>query len=511
MLAAPTRCSRRVWLVAFLLVAGLGLAWLAATPVFASPDEPAQVIRAVALAHGQLLGAEFGPGNVPPDPVPIDKQPWRSGLAVSVPAVYQHWGNVNCVVFNLFPPATADCLRFSGPRGDARALTYVARYQPAYPVILGLVTRPVPAGRGQVYAMRVLTVLLGAALLASALVTALSALPRLALLGVAAALTPMTLFLLASVNAQALEIAAGVAVWVHGLALALAPPGRVDRRVLDRLGIAAVVLVLVRPGSVLWLALAAAVVGLLSGWRRVRELWRERRARVWTAVVVAAVGLDVAWFAYADTLNARRTFLAFPVAGGTATILGKSFGKEYSWLRQMVGVFGWLDTPAPVATFVLWLLVLGVLLLAARRAGRRFLVPLGAIALAGVLVPVAYQVSLAHSIGLFWQGRYLLPFAVGLPILASVAAAPRWRAEGSGRGLVVGMVAALAVAHFLAFWEGLRRYAVGIHGPVFFFASARWEPPVPAALLLGTFAVLLGVAGWALSAAATPRPAPTAA
>ena len=30
--------------------------WSLATPFFASPDEPAQVARAVALVHGQLVG-----------------------------------------------------------------------------------------------------------------------------------------------------------------------------------------------------------------------------------------------------------------------------------------------------------------------------------------------------------------------------------------------------------------------------------------------------------------------
>jgi len=500
------RRGRRRWLVAFALIAALGTAWAVATPIFASPDEPAQVIRAVAVARGQLLGTEFGPHNVPPYPVPVDKKPWLSGLAVNVPAVYQHWGNINCVVFNLFPPATANCLKFTGGDHDARALTYVGRYPPWYYLGVGGLTRFVPAGRGQVYAMRILTVLLAAALLASAAVTLLELTEhRVALLGLAVAITPMTLFMVASVNSSAVEIAAAIGVWVHGLAMAVGPDPAVDRRLLDRFGVAAVLLVLARPGSMIWLALIVLVLAGCAGWHRLRALWAAGRARVWAAAVATAVVADLAWFTYADTWDLRRSFLAVPVGGSTGAVLRASLSQEYGWLRQMVGVFGWLDTPAPVATFAIWLAVLGLLLVAAVVTGRRFGAPLAAVLGLCVAVPVAYQLKLAHTIGYFWQGRYLLPLAAGVPIIAGVAVGlSRGRIHLGRRGVTVA-ASFLALASFLAFAEALRRYTVGIHGRILFFTAARWEPPIPSVLLLVLFAATLVGAVYALSRGEVPR------
>src|SRR5271167_4340780 len=46
----------RVFVVVFVLAFVNMAVWSLATPFFASPDEPAQVARAVALVHGQLIG-----------------------------------------------------------------------------------------------------------------------------------------------------------------------------------------------------------------------------------------------------------------------------------------------------------------------------------------------------------------------------------------------------------------------------------------------------------------------
>src|SRR5262245_40661137 len=48
----------RVWWTSFVLLALLGGLWAFANPPFAAPDEPAHVIHAVALDHGQLTGKE---------------------------------------------------------------------------------------------------------------------------------------------------------------------------------------------------------------------------------------------------------------------------------------------------------------------------------------------------------------------------------------------------------------------------------------------------------------------
>ena len=49
----------------------------------------------------------------------------------------------------------------------------------------------------------------------------------------------------------------------------------------------------------------------------------------------------------------------------------------------------------------------------------------------------------------------------------------------------------LFVAHFLAFAQNLRRYAVGYGGSWNFWLDADWSPPLPSWFLLVAYAVLL--------------------
>ena len=495
--------NRRRWWGAFAVVALLGVIWAFAIPVFAAPDEPAHVIRAVAAAHGQILGDEFGPATVPPYPVPVDKEPWKSGLAVRVPGVYRQWGNVDCIVFAWNAQATADCLHLRGPAGDRRALTNVGRYPPAYYLATGAVSWLTHPGDSQVYAMRIVSAQLCAALIASAVVTILTRTGHaIARLGLVAAITPMTLFLFGTVNANSIEIAAGIAMWVNGAVLATTPSDEPDRRVLDRFGIAAVVLVLSRPGSVLWLVLAVAILALVAGRATVSSWWRSTRARIWAAGAAGAGVVQLAWFAYADTLDVRRAFIAVPIDAPFREDLTQSFGREFRWLREMVGVFGWLDTRAPTAVLVVWIAGLVILLAAALvSASRRVVVGTGLILAACALVPVAFQLRLADTVGYFWQGRYLLPFAAGLPILAGIGADRGTRRVPREPWVVATVAIALCAAQWLALAQLLRRYSVGSHGPVWFLAAARWDPPVPSlVLLLGAAALLAVIARTAVSA-----------
>ncbi|HXY45618.1 MAG TPA: hypothetical protein VEH29_15635, partial [Acidimicrobiales bacterium] len=52
MLAQPGKVFAVAFVIVFLNIS----AWSLATPLFASPDEPAQVIHAAALVRGQLIG-----------------------------------------------------------------------------------------------------------------------------------------------------------------------------------------------------------------------------------------------------------------------------------------------------------------------------------------------------------------------------------------------------------------------------------------------------------------------
>jgi hypothetical protein len=102
----------------------------------------------------------------------------------------------------------------------------------------------------------------------------------------------------------------------------------------------------------------------------------------------------------------------------------------------------------------------------------------------------------ANTIGYGWQGRYTLPLAVGIPIVAtSGLGIGRLRADGLRR-LLRAVVAALVVAQVLAFAQTLRRYAVGSDGTLLFFKDPKWNPPVPGGLVLLAFTALTAFAFW---------------
>jgi hypothetical protein len=158
----------------------------------------------------------------------------------------------------------------------------------------------------------------------------------------------------------------------------------------------------------------------------------------------------------------------------------------------MVGVFGWQDTPAPAVTFVIWTAVLGILVaLSVSLTNRRMAVAIVALLGLVVVVPAVLEFIEARRFGFGWQGRYTLPLAVGVPILCGFALA-REPARVLDRGrLRVLFAVAFVVAHFLAFWQNLRRYTVGYDGPLMFWWDPDWSPPFPALLLLVVF--LLGL------------------
>jgi predicted membrane protein DUF2142 len=492
--------ARRRWWVMFALLASLGALWALATPLFASADEPSHAVRAWSLVHGDILGDTFGSADRPPNPFAsfVPNLP-DYGLSVTSPTAYRNYGNVSCVAFS--PNKPADCVALGRGDGTARTLTYTGRYFPAYYVVVGAPTLVTPPGAFQIYLMRVAGVLLCAALLASA-VTAAHERGGLAAAGVVVAITPMALFFAASINPSGLEVAAGIAVWASGaLLVANAREGRVEGRAIDRFGIAAIALATTRPLSPVWLAVAVAVLALVAGRAGLRALWQSARCRTWGAIVIGATAIHLAWNVYAEAYDSRH-YVGHPVELPGAAILRTSFGKSDELLRQMVGVFGWLDTPAPNATFLIWLLAVGALVgLAVVFASRRWLVAMLAAFAATAVLPPLLEASQARDVGFQWQGRYTLPLAVGIPVLAAFsvpAGAPLVR-----RRIGIGLTVALSLASWLAYAQALRRYAVGANGTLLFFKGAAWTPPIASVVLLVAYLAAAGGFIW-YSSVATP-------
>jgi Predicted membrane protein (DUF2142) len=476
------------WIVSFALFLAVGVAWALASPIYSGPDEPAHVIHAAALARGDLIGTSHR------------GSPY---VDVTAPRVYEP--GVVCFAFH--PDVPADCLGLSKHTGDGTLRTYTARYLPPYSALIGFGSYWYPPGAGQIYLMRLLGALVIAALLASAVTTVAEVGSLGFAVGFLFALTPMALYFSGIVNPSSPEIAAGIATWTHGVALTRAGVGD-DPRIVRRFGIAACVLCATRPLSPLWLLLAAAVLVIVAGRPRAQELLRRRVVRGWAAAVVAVALIQTVWSAWAKPLSEGNTAQK-GLDQSLTFIFRQSTGKLYwSNTREMIGMFGWLDTVVPMATIIIWLVAIGALVLLAVSIGtRRTAWAIAITIVLTYLVPVTIETARASANNLVWHGRYTLPFAVGIPILAGYTLQA---AEGTivklrtfAWWLGVGFV----VAQILAFGQALRRYTSGVNGPVFFFWSdTHWSPPVPSWLLVfGYLAVIIGIVLWVTRSATTAK------
>jgi hypothetical protein len=473
------------------LVAAVGFFWSLASPPTSSPDERDHAVNATAVARGQFVGDE--PNEVERGDITDPRQNPTAFRTVEVPEIYRN-PSIQCFAFD--GSVTAACLQFDGSDRIAPMLTPVSWYPPAYYLAVGLVSRPFPAGPAAMYIMRFAGVAIMAALIASA-VASLQREPSagVRIVALLVALTPMAFYLGASVNPNGVEVAAGLALWASGAVLVreLRDGTAVDGRLVTRVGIAAAVLTLSRHDAPFWLGVIVVTLALVSGRDARRAFLASRVARIWSVVVVVATVAQLAWVQIVGTFSEEHS-LFLPEKLGTSVAWRSALGRTSRWFHEMVGFFGWLDTPSPTLTVFLWIFALGGLLLLAVSFGRtRWVVATLAVLALVVAIPVLLEFgALREVIAGRWQGRYTLPLAVGVPFLAAMAlerdeVLPR---ISSGAFPIV-VAVLLAVAHIVAFGQNIRRYAVGYDGKVLFFLDPVWSPPLGGLTVLAGFSVSL--------------------
>ena len=370
------------------MVFPLMVVWAATNPMFASPDEPAHMVRAQGIVRGQLEG-----------PYKVD------GIPVSA---------VNCLAFH--PEMSADCMDLTWAEAPTFEDSTATNYPPLFHFLAGLPSLFVH-GLAGAYAMRLWMALICASLLALAGAILFSRYPsRFMVLGWALSVTPMVLFLSATVNPSGIATALGAVIWASGMVLA--DPGlETDKRWLKRVLIGgALALLLVRRDSLLWLgAIGGSLVALSPD--SLRLAWLRRKALI--GAIVAGVVAGVLWVAPSWSVlsvgnNGRSRWASIP-------------NDTYTYAKQAVGWFGWLDTPLSDAVMVAALVVLGSFLLlglaSSSGAVTRTLAVVGTLVF---LVPLVF----AEFRYPYFQGRYYLPLAVGGFFLAgrslTLAALPKW-------------------------------------------------------------------------------------
>ena len=473
---------RGQFLVTFVLVAAVTGLWGLATPLFANADEPAHVVRAASVARGELVGK-----------TPRSKL-LKGYTFVKLPAIYDAAGDhLNC--FARKPNRDASCHSFTGSESKTKeVITEAGRHPPAYYAVVGGVSRVWPSAAGAVYLMRLATVVI-TALFAAFAVRALSRMssPRIALAGLAVALTPMALSFGSAVNPTALETAAALATWACGLVLVseLREGKAPDRGLVVQLGVAAAALVLARQISMFWLAFIALILAVLLGKDALRRLWGSTIARVWAAIAVACVAAQLLWIVLADGLDLSVP-IGFEPNLSNAELVRETVGRAGGLYLEMLGNLGWIDTTLPGLTYLLLTVALGALVLLAVAVGTRpYVVMMLAAMVITVVTPIVLEAWQYNTYGLYWQGRYTLPIAVGVPLLAVFAL----QSEPGRRVLLRGsfipaLGGMLVVAHVLAFYQALRRWSVGANGPVFYWLHPDWTSIVPQFLLIVAYSVV---------------------
>jgi hypothetical protein len=472
----------RVWLGAFACFFGLAGTWALASPLFSVPDEPAHLVKAAAVARGQLTGRKVpvhdeGEGSI-----------FRGGFTTVVDVPYSYtWQTSripNCFIYE--PTVAAGCApEFRDRPRDATWTTWVGQYPPTYYAAVGWVTR-LDTGQLGVYLTRLLSAALSAAFLATAFTCARTTDRHSPLaLGVVLAATPTALFLAGSVNPNGLEVAAAVCVWAALGAIVTARDRAGTAWPFAAVLVAGLVLAWTRPLSAAWLAAAVAVLLVVSG-APGDLLRRVGRGRVMLAA--AAFGLvtvlATTWTVALDALGNVEG--DEPRGLGLVDAFRHSLGRLGRYLEEMVGVFGWRSTFPPDWLAWCWygaaLALLGVALRIGTARVRIVLVGLVGIVLVG---PSVLEAAQAADHGFAWQGRYGLPLSAGVPVVASLAVVTgRPLAARARRLLTVGIVVVVTIGHLIAHVASMRRYVVGTDGPWWYLSRDGWDPPVPAAVLL---------------------------
>ena len=447
-----------------LVIFSLMAAWSLSMPLYSGPDETSQVVHAAALVRGQLIGT----------PVAGYENPFTT---VTVPGTF---GNglelMQCYMFRPNVPAScAAHVELSAK--PMRSSTYSGRYPPLYYAVVGLPTL-LTDSVWAVTGMRLLgalmcSVLLGLAYMAMTVWSRARMLP----VGFLCALTPAAVYMGAMVNPNGLEIAAAICLWCAGMILALEHPQDPPRGLVVVVAASGCVLTLTRGLSPLWTFLALTAVVLLVGPRAAWRLLRSRRDMQLAATALLTSGIiATVWILLAHSLWLAPAGPVVLPHASEAHIISQAFGQTWTWLHQMVGILGWLDTPLPVWTYWAWGLASVTLVVVGLWSGRfRTSGVLLIIVLLSFLLPVGIELVNARTIDLAWQGRYTLPLAVGIPLLAAASAGLRAAHDQFRLHVAQILLALLGLAGVLGYLEALRRYAVGASGPVDFLHSG-WRP-----------------------------------
>lgn len=491
----PSPASRSFawsWLFFSLVLGALTVTWSLTTPMPSGPDEETHYVKAAAVVRGQ-----FGGSRVPEKPAEL--------VRVRVPAGVAQMGRGRpCYYRPLEKGASCDRSAPVPDRGTRDAFTYVGGYPPLYYLATGWPTL-LSSTRGALQAMRVTSALLGSVLLGLAFATARRwSASRLLPLGLALGLTPMVFYLTSVMNPNGFEVCAAAVLWTAGSILVLERAADPPRGLVVIATAAAVLLALTRPLSPAFVVGIVAALGILR-FGSLRLLVRNRAVQLGGAVAATVAVLAGVFVLIRHSYRVEP----FPVPADTSTaqIIRRSVNHVPVVIRQLFGAYGSPNFGPPYLALLVWSVGLAVLVGAALLLLKRrdaLLLGVGT-ALLLLLLPLVIDLASARSNGITWQGRYELPLALGIPVLAALLLTERgFEVE---RARVLAPIVP-AVGLFVSWYWVAHRYLVGLSASLNPFPSGPdvWRPPAPGPVLFLLAAVLSALYGVLLHRAAGPRP-----
>ena len=479
--------SARIYTRPSFLVACLALvclAWAFVIPPFGGADEPGHFIRAAAMARGQLTGA---PEVNTPDGILY----WRTQVRLD-PRFDAANAFPVCFRFRTAEPACG--FYFVTPGDENRPATAsipvdVGLYPPA-PYLLPAIGTVFGPRLASLYASRLLTAAGCLVLLAFAFAAAQRR-RSFASTGLLLIVTPAIFFFSSTVNPSGFEICGALAAWYLMIDFWNEAVGDTANDTANDAGrdlghsrlfgvqtaVALVVCAVARPlgpllvGAIVGCTLLASGLSLRHGWRRVAQ-------RPLVAISVGiATALSLVWYVTMFSRNTHRALAGpAPLSIGQQLRQGLSFFPEL--LRDAIGNFGWLDTPAPRTVWIPWVVALGILSIVGlvySPSKRHAAGAMGALVIAiGVMVSALFQsYTLFHFLAL--QARHYLPFALGFFVLLMdhiTALKPIARRV---------LIWAWAGAQSLCLAQAARRYLYGIANPRHPLEPGLvpWQPVLP--------------------------------
>ena len=392
--------SRRASVLLVLGFTLVQLSWALAVPPFRGIDEFDHIYRAAAVAHGQIRAYD--------EPVADGR-----GDYVRVPAHIVEDAGPICRSYAYTGPDNCRAVAELDD-GFVKVASAAARYHPAYYAVVGGLASPW-AGTDFVLAARIVTLTLCSLLWGLAVLAARrTSNPRRAHLTLALIATPILTYSGSMAAPNGLEVAAAVATWLAFIAFPSARSLRDERLLIGAGALAACVLVTVRTLGPVWMLLIVATVVLLPQRReRLAVLARHRVATMASVVAVGTCTAGSIWWVLSSQTNALSQEDSYNLDnpwGNALTFLPL-------WILQSVAAFPVRNERAPVIVYACVLVALLVAYVALGRwsSNRWRNTALGMI-LVWLVPPYVFEGLTYSTMGGVWQGRYSMPYLVGLAL-----------------------------------------------------------------------------------------------